>query len=64
MSKLPSPQERPDLYDDFDGIERPAGYKTGVQVPERIQKLIAERQAKKKLEPDLRPSGPDSGASS
>lgn len=46
MNKMPTPQERPDLYDDFDGIERPAGYKTGVKVPDYIQKLIDEKQAK------------------
>jgi hypothetical protein len=43
---MPTPAERPDLYDDFDGVERPAGWVNPVRVPERIQKLINERQAK------------------
>ena len=46
---VPSPQERPDLYDDFDGIERPEGYKTGIKTPDYIQKLIDQRQGKTKL---------------
>lgn len=45
--KMPSPQERPDLYDDFDYVERPEGYRTGVAVPSRIQRMIEERRAKK-----------------
>lgn len=44
--QIPSPQERPDLYDDFDIQDRPDGYQSGVKTPDRIQKLIAERQAK------------------
>lgn len=40
----PTPEERPDLYDDYDGggLFR----ETGVKTPERIQKLIDERRAK------------------
>jgi hypothetical protein len=41
---MPTPQERPDLYDDFDGVERPAGQGTGVKIPDYIQKLIDERK--------------------
>ncbi len=41
----PTPEQRPDLYDDFDGIERPEGYQTGVQTPDYIQKLIDQKQA-------------------
>ncbi len=39
-TKMPTPEQRPDLYDGFDGVERPAGYKTGVKTPDYIQKLI------------------------
>lgn len=39
-----TPEERPDLYDYYDGIERPEGYQTGVRIPDWIQKLIDERQ--------------------
>lgn len=49
LKPVPSPQERPDLYDDFDGIERPEGYQTGVKVPDYIQKLIDQRQGQSKL---------------
>ena len=45
--KMPSPQQRPDLYDDFDGTDRPEGQPTGVATPDYIQKLIDERGAKK-----------------
>lgn len=41
----PTPAERPDLYDYCDGIERPEGYETGVNIPDYIQKLIDDRQA-------------------
>jgi hypothetical protein len=41
---VPTPEERPDLYDYYDGIDRPEGYQTGVWIPDRIQKLIDERQ--------------------
>jgi hypothetical protein len=44
--KIPSPQQRPDLYDDFDYDDRPAGWKNPVQLPAEIQKLIDARQAK------------------
>jgi hypothetical protein len=44
---IPSPEQRPDLYDDFDGIERPEGQPTGVKTPDYIQKLIAERGQRK-----------------
>lgn len=46
MKKMPTPEQRPDLYDDFDGIERPAGQGTGVTMPDYIQKLIQQRSAK------------------
>lgn len=35
---IPSPKERPDLYDDFDGL--PEGEKSAVTVPPEIQKLL------------------------
>lgn len=48
-SKLPSPQERPDLYDDFDGIDRPEGWKNPVKVKisPALEKRIAEMKAKR-----------------
>lgn len=47
--KNPTPEERPDLYDHYDGSGRPLFSKTGVGVPDRIQKLIDQRQGKNKL---------------
>lgn len=44
---MPTPAERPDLYDDFDGVERPAGWVNPVRVPEYLQKLIDAKQASK-----------------
>ena len=38
---IPSPQERPDLYDDYDGLAD--GEKTAVTTPPEIQKLIDEK---------------------
>lgn len=43
---MPTPQQRPDLYDDFDGIERPEGYDPGIQMPDYIQKMMDERKPK------------------
>lgn len=43
--KMPTPEQRPDLYDDFDGVERPAGAGTGVRTPDYIQKLLNARKA-------------------
>ncbi len=48
---LPSPAERPDLYDGFDGAERPAGWKNPVGTPERIEHLLARRSAAPAREP-------------
>lgn len=42
----PTPEERPDLYDYYDGRDLPAGYKTGIKTPDYIQKIIDERRAK------------------
>ena len=51
MKKMPTPQERPDLYDDFDGTVRPAGQGTGVKTPDYIQKLMDQsKRAKKSVE--------------
>lgn len=50
MSKIPSPQERPDLYDGYDcqAPQSPASKEYWDSVrPDHIKKLIAERQAKK-----------------
>jgi hypothetical protein len=38
--KNPTPEERPDLYDDYDYRDLPAGYQTGIKTPDYIQKLI------------------------
>ena len=46
VKKTPTPEQRPDLYDDFDGIERPEGYETGVKTPDYIQKLIDAKAPK------------------
>jgi hypothetical protein len=46
MNKIPNPQQRPDLYDDFDYPARPED-QTGVQVPDRIKKLVEARQQQK-----------------
>ena len=43
---LPSHAERPDLYDDFDGLSHAPDWKNPVGVPSRLQALIADRQAK------------------
>lgn len=43
--QTPTPEQRPDLYDDFDYRDVAPGYKTGVGVPDRIQKLIDAKKA-------------------
>lgn len=48
---IPSSKDRPDLYDGFDGIERPAGWKNPIDLPPEIQKMIDARQGAKKVEP-------------
>lgn len=48
---VPTPEQRPDLYDDYDGIERPEGYQTGVKTPDYIQQLIDQRAGKASTEP-------------
>lgn len=45
--KNPTPEERPDLYDDYDYTDRPEGYQTGIKTPDYIQKIIDDRAAKK-----------------
>ena len=49
---IPSPEERPDLYDDYDGL--PEGEKTAVTTPPEIQKLIDAHQGQQQEpgEPD------------
>lgn len=42
---LPTPQERPDLYDYYDGL--PDGEKAVLTTPPEIQKLIDERKKSK-----------------
>lgn len=43
---MPTPQERPDIYDDYDYTKRPEGESTGIATPDYIQKLIDARAAK------------------
>jgi hypothetical protein len=47
----PSPEERPDLYDDYDCSDRPLDAPSPVKMPDYIQKLIAERSQKKQRAP-------------
>lgn len=54
--KTPTPEQRPDLYDDFDGIERPEGYQTGVKTPDYIQKLLDQKQAPSEKSTSVRPA--------
>lgn len=44
---IPSPEERPDLYDAFDGIDRPEGWKNTISTPEHLQRLLAAKQRDK-----------------
>lgn len=44
---MPSPQERPDLYDAFDGLDRPEGWKNPVSTPEHLQRLLDAKQRDK-----------------
>lgn len=46
---IPSPQERPDLYDGYDGL--PDDHKTTVTASQRLQRLIEQRQAMPNEEP-------------
>lgn len=48
---LPSPQQRPDLYDDFDYADRPAGWKNPVALPAELQKLIDAKAKQPAAEP-------------
>lgn len=52
---MPTQQERPDLYDDYDYVERPEGYQAGIKTPDRIQKLIDARNTARdsKLKPNV-----------
>lgn len=44
--QMPSPEQRPDIYDDFDYSDRPDGQPTGVKTPDYIKDLIDARSAK------------------
>ena len=46
--KMPTPQQRPDLYDDYDYGDKPADRDTGIKTPDHIQKIIDERKAAQK----------------
>jgi hypothetical protein len=41
--KIPTPAERPDLYDDFDYPERPEGYKHGMRIPQSVLDGLAKK---------------------
>ena len=41
---MPTPAERPDLYDGYDCPERPHGYVSSIAIPEPIQKLINAKE--------------------
>ena len=42
---IPSSAERPDLYDGFDGIDRPVGWVNPIKRSPRIERMIAEKKA-------------------
>lgn len=50
---IPSPQERPDLYDDYDGL--PEGQTSAVTVPPEIQKLLDAKKGGGEAEPEAEP---------
>lgn len=43
---IPGPDERPDLYDAYDGIDRPEDWKNPVALPDHLQKMLDDRKAK------------------
>ncbi len=44
---IPTPQERPDLYDAFDGIDKPEGWKNSISTPVDLQRLLAAKRRDK-----------------
>lgn len=44
---IPSQQDRPDLYDAFDGIDRPEGWENTISTPEHLQRLLAAKRRDK-----------------
>lgn len=46
----PSPEQRPDLYDEYDIRTQEQSGPNPVKTPDRIQKLIAERGQRKPAE--------------
>jgi len=46
-AKMPTPVERPDLYDHHDCTDRPMGTVTGIRIPDHILKACAEHDASK-----------------
>lgn len=42
---IPSPDKRPDLYDDFDGLDRPKGWVNPVKLSPAMQKMLDEKEA-------------------
>jgi len=53
---IPSPQERPDLYDGYDGL--PEGHVSSVTTPPELQKMLDDMKAKRPAPPapDERPA--------
>lgn len=44
VKPIPSSKERLDLYDGFDGIERPEGWENPVKLPPELQGMIEKRK--------------------
>ena len=45
IKTIPGPDERPDLYDYYDGL--PEGRKSSVKMPPEFEKMIKERKSKR-----------------
>lgn len=41
--KMPTPAERPDLYDYYDYPDRPKGYKSGIRIPQSVLDSVAKK---------------------
>ena len=47
---IPSPKERPDLYDYFDFPDRPPSWKSSIETPDWMLKRDEQRKARKAAE--------------
>ena len=45
---VPSFKQRPDLYDDFDGLQDDKGAENAVRVPASLQKILDQRAMERK----------------